>query len=278
MEKYIQIRDLSKARCYENVNCRILYLHVACRCDVSTYTYAASTRQLARETGLSHRAVRTAAAQLVAEGYLTTHNATRQVAHSLTHMTTQDVTHLHVVTIRELDRQADRQADTQADTGVDTQKNNINNTSHPSPFRTHDARAMLEELSCEAGKILGLPQGEAKAKATDWLQRCELKRKEWSDKGDALAHLLSWIEKHTPIRKAAPRTDAQARAEEKARTREEILATPEVDRLKDELQKLSRWYRDADKRRDTVMMASLDTRMAELRQQIKQLDEHGQDQ
>ena len=102
MDKYIVISDISRCPCYNNVNARLLYLHVACRVDTSTYTYAQSLRSLAWEVGMTIDAVRHALKQLQRDGLITTQVAPHQPTQYAPQHAPQPTTQIHIVTIKEL--------------------------------------------------------------------------------------------------------------------------------------------------------------------------------
>ena len=85
MEKYIQIRDMRGCPSYRNPLARLLYLHLACSCDISDYNVQRSTRTLARDLGCSHSALRHALRQLLDDDLcrvvLTTQQATQPTTH-----------------------------------------------------------------------------------------------------------------------------------------------------------------------------------------------------
>lgn len=123
MDKYIVISDISKYPCYKNINARLLYLHIACHLDTRTYTYSHSIRMLAEDTGLSLSAVRHALSQLLADGLLTTTVTLPTTTQHATHKRAQPTTHLHLVTIKDLQHANDTPCDTPNDTPCDTHKN-----------------------------------------------------------------------------------------------------------------------------------------------------------
>ena len=92
MEKYVYIRDISAYPSYRNVYARLLYLHVACCCDVSTYNYVRSTRQLAIDLDMTHQNVRTALRSLERDGLVSTQQVTQYATRSLTQQLTQQPT------------------------------------------------------------------------------------------------------------------------------------------------------------------------------------------
>lgn len=233
MEKYIQIRDMRTRPSYRNPLARLLYLHLACSCDVGSYNVQRSTRALARELGCSHSALRHALRQLLDDDLCRVVPTTQQATHSAT----QQATHLHIVRISELEGTNNTPNDTPRDTPRDTQVNNKNNKK----LSTHTLRAQCGEFKTLAGAEFCLDAAAAAAAVEAFLKRQELKQKVWEDKGDALAHFLCWMEKRLPRKPAAPATDAAARTAEYQRAKEEAAAATAADQRREELERLLRW-------------------------------------
>ena len=257
MEKYIAIRDISKKPSYANVNARLLYLHVACNVDVSTYDYSHSYRQLAADLGMSVQSVRTAVKMLEADGLVTTHLATHKVTQGLTHLSTQQLTHLHIVRINEVATTADTTANTPANTPANTQINISSTQVIEIETLTHDARV------CEGWKKLlekefRLGSDDAQKALDLFFQRQRIKGKKWESQGDALAHLLAFCEKRMP-RSATTLTspsrtrknDHDARMEEYQRTEEEQKQATRQEKEAEEVERLKRWYHEAIRKKQT---------------------------
>lgn len=102
MDKYIVISDISRCPCYKNINARLLYLHIACRLDTSSYTYAQSLRNLAWECGMTIDAVRHALKQLERDGLVTTQVAPHLPTQYAPQNAPQPTTQIHLVTIKDL--------------------------------------------------------------------------------------------------------------------------------------------------------------------------------
>lgn len=126
MDKYIVISDISKYPCYKNVNARLLYLHVACHLDTRTYTYYHSIRTLATDIGMTVAAVRHALGLLVKDGLITIDVTLPSTTHYATHKRAQPTTHIHLVTIKDIQQPHDTSHDTPHDTQSNTQINKKN--------------------------------------------------------------------------------------------------------------------------------------------------------
>lgn len=233
MEKYIQIRDMRTLPSYHNALARLLYLHLACSCDISSYNVQRSTRVLARELGCSHSALRHALRQLLEDDLCRVVPTTQPT----TQRTTQQATHLHIVRISELQPTNDTANDTASDTASDTHSKIIKQEI----TTTHTMRACGGELANLAAKEFGLDAAASAAAVDAFLRRQELKAKEWENKGDAVAHFVCWLEKRLPRKPAAPVTDAAARSAEYQRAKEEAAAATAADRQREELERLLRW-------------------------------------
>ena len=277
MEKYITIRDISSYPSYANVNARLVYLHVACNVDVSTYDYSHSIRRLASDLGLSVQVVRTAIKMLERDGLITTHLSTHLVTQGLTHLSTQQLTHLHIVKTNELDTTADTTANTPANTPANTQKNNKNNITHLTiEDLTHDARVSAWTKLLEKEFSLDTEAAEAAMKA--FFRRQRLKGKTWESEGDALAHLLAWCEKRLPRHQAVKGgklSDHDARMQEYQRTEEEKKQQDEVEKLSDEVEKLTRWRREALQRKDKQQADALATAITDMKARLQTAERRG---
>lgn len=270
MLKYVTIPDISRTASYQNVNARLIYLHVACRLDTSTYNYVKSIRQLADELNMTVATVRNALKLLQQDGLLTTQLTTHRATHFATHITTQLTTQLHLVRVNELDGLDDTPNETPNDTPSDTpsstpsstQKNKINNKTTEKALHTHDARAMEAKLRNTAERILGLSAEDAPTLIEKFLQMQELIGKTWVSEGDLQAHFISWSEKHMPKQQPArtrTRTDTQARQEERERAAEEAAAASQEESAREELERLRRWQKNYIKEGRLDLAAGLDS-------------------
>lgn len=254
--KYIHIQDIRNCRCYTSVNARLLYLHVACQVDLSTYTCAKSLRQLARELDMSLGEVRHALSMLVDEGLISTYTATHTAAHNGKQLTTQLTTHLHIVKVNEIDGASNgasnTASDTASDTANDTQNNIFNNYSEELGLTLGRARECGKDLTEVIAAQLRLTQQAAAEMVAAFFSRKELEGKRWKNLDDLTAHAVAWSEKRVQLPKVkplpepeAPRTDHAARLAEKKRT-DEVASAETIDEKKEaEKRKLLGWIRDA---------------------------------
>ena len=246
MEKFIVIKDIKSTSAWQNVNARLLYLHIACSMDVVSRIYARSVRGMAADTGLSVAAIRHAlealeAARLIAID--TTHLATQP--------TTQPTTHVLLLAPNKLETPNDTPNDTPSNTANDTDINNKNKQKEAS--HTHRVRACAEEgrrLLIEEYNVTATAATSAVKSFFRWQN---MKGKEWESDGDCLAHLLAWCEKRLPRKRLETvdsLDDTQRRAEERTRTEEAMKATDEEKRAWEEVQKVYRWMKEAEERGD----------------------------
>lgn len=270
MRKYTTILDISRTASYQNINARLIYLHIACRLDCSTYDYTKSIRQLASELNMTVAAVRSALKLLQSDGLVTTRLTTHRATHFATHVQTQLTTQLHLVRTNELEdgentpnaTPNDTPADTPANTPADTQKNNINNKTTEKALHTHDARAMSDILENSAVNILEVGVKDAATLVEKFYQRQELKAKTWANEGDVIAHFISWSEKHLPKQqptRTRMRTDTQARQEERERAAEEAAAASQEESAREELERLRRWQKNYIQEGRLDLAAGLDS-------------------
>lgn len=259
MDKYITILDLRSKQCYKNTVARLVYLHVACSVDVSTYNYVCSIRRLAGELGLTVQSIRTALRQLVDEGLVTTELVTHQSTRGLTHQLTQPLTQIHVMRINEIDAASNAAsntaANTAANTPTNTQKNNLNNKNNKNSTLT-DARVAWAEKQKILENSLRLDEAAAAEMVATFRQRQQLKKKTWEDDGDLTAHLIAFAEKRlASIQRTQPkpdRSDHGARLAERQRAQEAAEGTDEKVRAWEEVQKVWRWWKEAERKASTM--------------------------
>jgi DNA-binding MarR family transcriptional regulator len=231
MEKYIYIRDISARPCYQNINARLLYLHIACNVELSTYSYCHSWRSLASELGMSYQNLRTALKQLEKDGLIATQQVTQQATYGATRKVTHKVTHIRLLKITELDEPANEPANSQANSQSNSQNNsqsnsiktNNNNFKEERLSPTH-ARECAEELAAMAAEVLRLARQEADFLLGEFLKRKEIERKTWTDEGDLKAHFLAWCEKNL---KTLPKRRKNSQSDDHAARMEEYAATEE---------------------------------------------------
>lgn len=259
MDKYITILDLRSKQCYKNTAVRLVYLHVACSVDVSTYNYVCSIRRLAGELGLTVQSIRTALRQLVDEGLITTELVTHQLTRGLTQQLTQPLTQIHVMKINEIDAATNAATNTPTNTPPNTppntQKNNLNNIKNKNSPLT-DARVAWAEKQKILENSLNLDEAAAAEMVATFRQRQQLKKKTWEDDGDLTAHLVAFAEKRlASIQRTQPkpdRSDHGARIAERQRAQEAAEDTPDKVKAWEEVQTVWRWWKEAEQKAATM--------------------------
>ena len=256
--------------CYANVNARLLYLHLACLVDFTTYQTARSYRQLAYDLGMGLEAVRHAMRQLERDGLVATHVATHTATHPATHRTTQPTTHITLLRINENGAPNGAPNNTPDNTPDNTPRHtqDLNRIILEKKKLTHDrARECAEELAGTLKDTLEMDAAAAAAMVDAFCKRMELKGKKWADHADMVAHVIAWAEKRLSLPRKAPaaarRSDHAIRIEEYQRTAEEVKAKEKRQKDAEEVAKLRRWLTDAKKRGDNVLAEQLRSAIAE---------------
>ncbi len=255
MQKYIYILDITGAACYANVNARLVYLHVACKCDVSTYCYTCSVRRLASEVGLTYQQTRTAIQQLEAAGLIKLSTVTQQLTRQLTQSVTQELTQIHIMKISKLDTAGNTAGNAAANAVANAAanadiKNNKINKNKISPLT--DARVAWAEKQKILENSLNLDEAAAAEMVATFRQRQQLKKKTWEDDGDLTAHLIAFAEKRlASIQRTQPkpdRSDHGARIAERQRAQEVAQDTDEKVKAWEEVQTVWRWWKEAERK------------------------------
>lgn len=263
MNKWVIIQDARDLPCYRNLNARLVYLHCAMGCDISSYVYTCSLRRLAVEVGISYEAVRHALKALAADGLVevgsTTQPTTQTATQPATQLTTQRTTHLTTIRINKIDT-ANRTANHA--TNHATSNATSNATSHDDisnkkintlggVFTLTDARACAGRLRKTGESSLGLAGAESASMVNDFLERQRLKKKTWDDEGDMVAHFIAFAEKRLPRPRMAAKkasSDHDARLAERERVEAELAARTAQESAREELAKMRRWLVDYEKK------------------------------
>lgn len=268
MNKWVIIQDARELPCYRNLNARLVYLHAAMGCDISSYVYTCSLRRLAVEVGISYEAVRHALKALAAAGLVevgsTTQPTTQTATQPATQLITQRTTHLTTIRINKIDT-ANRTANhatnhatsnaTSNATSHDDISNKITKDSNK-PFTLTNARECAGRLRRTAEDRLGMAEADAAAMVNDFLDRQRLKKHSWDDEGDMAAHFISFAEKRLPRPRMAAKkspSDHDSRLAERERVEAELAARTAQERAREELDTMRRWlseYERAGRTRD----------------------------
>lgn len=232
-------------------------MHVAMGMEISTRTYAHSLRQLSAELGMPFQQIRTALKQLENDGLVATQSLTQVVTYGLTRKVTHNVTQIYVMSASELEEASNAASNTASNTATNTATNtppntDINNKNilNSGKLSHSDARARLPKIRDWLLGSLGLEAPEADELSKAFLDRQELKGKTWDNEGDLLAHAISWAEKRMKPKKAPKMSDSQARVAEYQRDQEQRQSTSEKEKEWEEVARVYRWWKEAEKNKD----------------------------
>lgn len=267
MGKYVIMQDMRRMPSYRNINARLVYMHVAMGCDISTYRYDTSYRRLALDLDMTLEAVRSALRALIRDGLVATYTTTQGTAQGTTQITTQRTTHLCIVIIRQNGTPNGTPNNTPNNTLDNTPDNTGNNTAInnyiiPKEERlspTH-ARECAGELAAMAAEVLTLTRQEADLLLGKFLERKEIERKTWINQSDLKAHFLSWCEKNLktlPKRKKNSQSDDHAaRMDEYAATEERKQEQTDQEKDQDNWERMMRFAAECAAKGDDKNMVS----------------------
>ena len=277
MSKWVIIQDARDLPCYRNLNARLVYLHAAMGCDISSYVYTCSLRRLAVEVGISYEAARHALKALSADGLVevgsTTQPTTQTATQLATQLTTQRTTHLTTIKINKIDT-ANRTANHATNHATSNATSNATNNDDKNnritkdlskTFTLSDARASAGRLKKTAENRFSLAEGVAAGAVNEFLGLQDLKNHSWDDEGDMAAHFISWCEKRLwRLQKTSKtaKSDHDARLAERQRVDAEVAQMSAQERAREELAKMRRWLADYERE-------GMSREAADLRAEIK---------
>ena len=261
MGKYVIMQDMRRMPSYRNINARLVYMHVAMGCDVSTYRYETSYRRLALDLDMTLETVRSALRALIRDGLVATYTTTQWTAQGTTRPTTQRTTHLCIVIMRQNGTPNGTPNNTPDNTPDNTGNNTaINNYNIPKEEKLPPtyAREHAEELAAMAAEVLRLARQEADFLLGEFLKRKEIEQKTWTDEGDLKAHFLSWCEKNLKTlpkrRKNSQSDDHAARMDEYAATEERKQEQTEQEKDEETWGRMMRFAAECAAKRDDRRM------------------------
>lgn len=175
--RYFYALNIKDTEAYRSVNARLIYLHLCCLMDYQTRDVTISTRALASDLELTHKAVRCALEVLLTAGLIGAHNG----AHNGAQATTYTINTLGTI----------KGTSEGTSEGTQINKNNIKYTL---------SRAREEFLEFQrvdtAARYLCMEPRYAEGWVRSFLAVQELREREgWRDTADAWQHMLDWIEK-----------------------------------------------------------------------------------
>lgn len=169
--------NMKDTAAYANPNARMVYFHMLCSMDYLTRTYTVSSRGLAMELDITHKAARVAIEQLLAVGLIRAQEGAQARAQATTYI------------ISDIDRGKGTSEGTSE--GTLLTNNNIKFTlthARGEFLKPERVEKIMEYLVCD--------YDTAEWHAMRWLAMMAIRqREEWQDERDAWQHLLSWIDK-----------------------------------------------------------------------------------
>lgn len=175
--RYFYALNIKDTSAYRNINARLVYLHMLCSMDYNTRTYTCSTRSLAAELDLSHKAVRCALDALLTASLIWAQVGAQARAQATTYIIS-DLTY---------------SKGTSEGTSEGTQINN-----NIDKFTLTHARArFLEEIYVEkAAAYWGVEIPESYNWVAAFIDVQSIRQRDgWQNEGDAWRHLLDWVDK-----------------------------------------------------------------------------------
>lgn len=249
MEKFIIIQDMRHMKSYNNVNARLLYIHMAMGCDISTYVYKSSLRKLSIELGMTVDTVRYALKQLARDGLVTPQSTPQITPQSTPQTTPQTTPHLTTFKINK----NDTPNTTVYTTDYTTEKNNLKNNNNS----LSSARVAWADMREVIKKALDVDAATAAAMVDTFKERQAMKGKTWKDEGDLKAHLVAFAEKRLASlprqRQTARESDQQARAAEMQRAKEQQENQERKAKDWEEVQTAWRWWKEAERKAERTV-------------------------
>lgn len=222
--KYINIIDLRDFDCYQNVNCRLLYLELCSRMDVKTRNVTFSQRGIERDLPMTYAAIRHALQLLMRDGLVAQLSA-QEIAQEGARGMTQRTTHLHVMSFSELSEVNSATSDAESNAINDAisdatsnaplnkgKKKNLNNNILITLTR---AREILESFDVKKiSMYLDVSEHHGRSFVGAFLGKMEIKNRTWLSKDDLVSHFLDWSLKNK--KQVIARADQEEAAEELA--------------------------------------------------------------
>lgn len=222
--KYINILDLRDFDCYQNINCRLLYLELCSRMDVKSRNVTFSQRGIERDLPMTYAAIRHALALLVRDGLVTQLSA-QEIAQDGARGMTQRTTHLHVMSFNELSEVNSATSNAESNASG----NAISDASNNAPMNKEKkkklnnyilitlprAREVLNSLDVKKiSMYLDVAECHSSSFVGAFLSKMEIKNRTWLSKDDLVSHFLDWSCKNK--KQVLARADQEQAAEEAA--------------------------------------------------------------
>lgn len=177
--------NIKDTAAYGNVNARLVYLHLLCSMDYSTRLCPMTSRGVAAELGITHKAARVAIEQLLAVGLIRAQAGAQARAQATTYI------------ISDIDSSKGTSEGTSEGTLLTNNKIKFTLTHAREEFlKPERVEKIMEYLVCD--------YDTAEWHAMRWLAMMAIRqREEWQDERDAWQHLLSWIDKRKKEKRPA---------------------------------------------------------------------------
>lgn len=222
--KYINIIDLRDFDCYQNVNCRLLYLELCSRMDVKTRNVTFSQRGIERDLPMTYAAIRHALALLVRDGLVAQLSA-QEIAQEGARGMTQRTTHLHIMSFSELSDASDASynasgnasgnAISDAENNAPMNKGKKKNLNNKIIITLPRAREILNSFDVKKiSMYLDVSEYHGSSFVGAFLGKMEIKNRSWSDENDLISHFLDWSTKNK--KQVLARAEQEQSAEEAA--------------------------------------------------------------
>ena len=186
--RYFTALNIKDTSAYSNINARLLYLHMCCSMDYTTRLYTCSTRMLASDLNMTHKAVRCALDALLTASLIRAQVGTQPRAQATTYIIS-DLTY-------------------SKGTSEGTSEGTFINKELDKFTLTHARARFLEEIYVEkAATYWGVEIPESHNWVSAFLDvQAARQRDGWQNEGDAWRHMLDWCDKKRTRRRTASRT------------------------------------------------------------------------
>ena len=216
--RYINIIDLKDFECYQNINCRLLYLELCSMMDYQTRDVVLSVRKLERSLPLTYAAIRHALAQLIKCGVIA-----QEGAQEGAQTTTQRTTHLHIMSFSELQggssaidnarNNATDSATSSAKSNAEFNKGNKKNLNNNNQITLTRAEEILKNFeSSKISMYVDISEHRCEFFKSEFIQLMGIKGRTWASENDFIGHFLDWAVKNK--KQLLARADGRAAAEE----------------------------------------------------------------
>lgn len=200
--KYINIIDLRDFECYNNINCRLLYLELCSLMDVRTRNVTISQRAMERNLPMTYAAIRHALGMLLKDGLVAQVTA-QEGAQEGAQRGAQRATHLHIMSFSELndannatssaESNAESNAERNAESSAYSNKGLDNYNYKKSKITLTRAKDLISDFEdSKVSLYVDISVGKVGTFKSEFLARMSVKNREWNDESDLISHFLDW--------------------------------------------------------------------------------------